>query len=100
PGPFWELPHLEVDAAGNPWLFVRHLLMRQPDTPLEGPIDLALWDVWVTRCDGSGWSAPVKLPRSTGRNEMLPATARDAAGRLWAAWARDRRSTRSFLPHD
>ncbi|PYV10361.1 MAG: hypothetical protein DMG07_21230, partial [Acidobacteria bacterium] len=100
PGEFWELPQLALDASGSPWLFARRLLMREPDTPLEGPIDLALWEIWATRCDGPVWSAPMKLPRSAGRNEMLPATARDPAGRLWAAWATDLRSTRSFLPHE
>ena len=98
PGEFWELPHLALDGSGRPWLFARRLLMRQPDTPLEGPIDLALWDIWVTRADGGGWAAPMKLPRSAGRNEMMPATTRDGSGRLWVAWATDLRSTGSFLP--
>jgi hypothetical protein len=40
----------------------------------------------------------MKLPHSTGRN-MLPASALDSDGCLWATWATDLRSTRSFLPH-
>lgn len=99
-GEFWELPHLEIDTAGSPWLFVRHLVMRQPDTPLEGPIDLALWEIHVTRCDGERWTTPTCLPRSSGRNEMLPATSVAADGTLWAAWATDGRDTRSWLPHE
>src|SRR5690606_21969044 len=43
---YWELPHLRLDNQGRPWLFVRHLVMREPDTPLEGPIDLALWEIY------------------------------------------------------
>lgn len=98
-GAFWELPHLEIDREGGPWLFVRQLVMRQPDTPLEGPIDLALWEIQVTRYQGSAWTPPTYLPRSAGRNEMLPATTVAANGTVWAAWATDWRDTRSYLPH-
>ncbi|MBM3801464.1 MAG: DUF3604 domain-containing protein [Acidimicrobiia bacterium] len=98
PGEFWELPHLQVDRSGNPWLFVRRMLMRQPDTPLEGPIDLALWEIYATRYDGHQWTSPMLMPHSMGRNDMMPATAVDAAGNLWASWVTDGRNTRSYLP--
>lgn len=99
PGEFWELPHLQIDQQGNPWLFVRHLLMRQPDTPLDGPIDLALWEIYATKYNGNQWTLPLLMPHSTGRNDMMPATTLDTAGNLWAVWATDRRNTRSYLPH-
>ncbi len=99
PGEWWELPQLEIDGEGTPVLLVRHLVMRQPDTPLEAPIDLALWEIHVTRYEGSGWTPPVYLPRSAGRNEMLPATSCALDGTVWAAWTTDGRDTRSYLPH-
>ena len=99
PGEFWELPHLQIDSSGSPWLFVRRMTMRQPDTPLEGPIDLALWEIYATRYDGSRWRELMYLPRSSGRNDMIPTTTIDSSGNLWATWATDKRSTRSFLPH-
>ena len=98
-GANWELPQIEIDGAGTPVLFVRHLVKRQPDTPLEAPIDLALWEIHVTRYEGSRWTPPVYVPRSSGRNEMLPATSVATDGTVWAAWATDVRDTRSYLPH-
>lgn len=97
-GQFWELPHLQLDAADRPWLLARHLVMREPDTPLEGPIDFALWEIHATRFDGEAWSRPVLLQRSTGRNDMLPATVRSRAGDVWIAWATDGRSLKNFHP--
>ena len=99
PKDFWELPHLALDGQGRPWLLVRHEIMRQPDTPLEGPIDLALWEIRATRFDGEHWSELRHLPHSNGRNEMMPTTATDAAGDLWAAWPTDLRNSRSYLPN-
>ena len=99
PAQFWELPHLQIDSRDRPWLFVRHLVMRQPDTPLEGPIDLALWEIQATCYRGSEWTPLVALPRSSGRNDMMPATALDGTGGVWAAWSTDKRSTKSYLPH-
>lgn len=98
PGEFWELPHLQLDSSGRPWLLARHLVMRQPDTPLEGPIDFGLWEIHATHFDGEHWSAPVCLPRTSGRNDMLPATTVGTDGPVWAAWATDRRDARTYLP--
>ena len=98
-GDSWELPHLAVDGAGVPVLLVRHLVKRQPDSPLEAPIDMALWEIHVTRCEGDRWTPTVTLPRSSGRNEMLPATSVAPDGTVWAAWATDGRDSRSWLPH-
>lgn len=99
PGQFWELPHLQLDAAGKPWLFARHLVMREPDTPLEGPIDLALFEIWATQFDGEKWTEPMYLPRSSGRNDMMPASVLGSDGNIWAVWATDLRDTKSYQPH-
>jgi hypothetical protein len=96
---FWELPHLQIDQHGNPVLFARHMVMREPDTPLEGPIDLALFEIHVTQYNGSRWTDPVCLPHSTGRNDMMPATIMNRDGNIWAVWATDLRDRRSFQTH-
>ncbi|NWG12629.1 MAG: DUF3604 domain-containing protein [Acidobacteria bacterium] len=96
---YWELPHLAVDSSGIPWLFARRLCKRQPDTPPEGPFYMGLWEIYVTRYEGSRWGTPMRLPHSAGRNDMTPASAFSRDGSLWATWATDLRSTRSYLPH-
>jgi hypothetical protein len=98
-GDYWELPQLRLDKQGKPWLFVRHLVMREPDTPLEGPIDLALWEIYALHYDGAHWSKPIYLPQSTGRNDMMPASAVSPNGNILATWATDMREARSFQPH-
>lgn len=98
PGAFWELPHLQIDTQGEPRLFVRHLVMREPDTPLEGPINLALWEIWETQYDGEHWSVPMYLPHSSGRNDMMPASTLAGNGDVWTVWATDQRDTKDYQP--
>lgn len=95
PEDHWQMPHLRVDAQGRPNLVVRHLLLRRPRTPPEQPTNAALWEMYLTRYDGARWSDLVSLPRSAGRNDMMPATAATSGG-LWGAWTTDGRSTKSF----
>jgi hypothetical protein len=97
-GDFWELPHLQLDAQGKPWLFVRHLVMREPDTPLEGPINLALWEIWATQYDGEHWTKPMYLPHSSGRNDMMLTSTLASNGEVWAIWATDQRDTKDYQP--
>lgn len=99
PGEFWELPYLQIDSRGKPLLFLRHLVKREPDTPSEAPFNLALWEIHMTRYNGSRWTEPVCLPRSTGRNDMMPSTTLSADGNVWAVWATDLRDTKSFQLH-
>jgi hypothetical protein len=95
---FWELPHLQIDAQGKPWLFVRHLLMREPETPLEGPIDLAMFNIWATGYDGGHWTSPIYFPKSSGRNNMMPASVLAGDDNIWAVWATDLRNTKTYQP--
>lgn len=97
-GGFWELPHLQMDDKGRPWVFVRHLKMREPDTPLEGPINLALWDVRATYYDGTRWITPLYLPHSNGRNEMILSSALTREGEVVMAWATDGRDMKDYQP--
>ncbi|MSU45868.1 MAG: hypothetical protein EXS42_01750 [Lacunisphaera sp.] len=97
PREFWELPYLKIDKQGVPWLFARHLVMKQPDTPLGGPIDYALWEIHATRYEGNQWTEPVCLPGSSGRNEMMPAAVAGTDGGLWAVWATDGRDSKTYV---
>ena len=90
----WEMPHLQADAAGHPWLLVRHLKMRQSEG--RGRY-FPSWEIVCLRYDGSRWTRPTPLFNSAGRNDTMPASALDPDGRVWAAWPTDNRSTKSFL---
>ncbi len=91
----WELPHLQIDSDGHPWLLVRNVTKRGP---AGRPRYFPMWEVHVTRYDGSRWSDLVRVRQSSGRNDMSPATALDADGRVWGIWATDTRSAKSALP--
>ncbi len=101
PGDQWELPHLEVGPGGQPWLFVRKMTLRQPDTREVrgklGPAYFPRWDIYATRYQGSAWSEPMYLPRSSGRNDMMPQSSPDPEGGFWLAWATDSRNTKSYM---
>ena len=90
----WEMPHLQMDASGHPWLLVRHLTMRQSEG--RGRY-FASWVIACLRYDGSRWTRPARLFNSAGRNDMMPASALDPDGRVWAVWPTDNRSAKSFL---
>ncbi len=91
----WELPHLQIDSDGHPWLLVRNVTKRGP---AGRPRYFPMWEIHVTRYDGSRWSELVRVRQSSGRNDMSPATALDADGRIWGIWATDMRSAKSGLP--
>ena len=86
----WELPHLAIDSKGSPWLFLRHMSSRQPDSP--GTIYWPRWELSCTRYDGSRWGELMFVPHSSGRKNMRPSSALDSDGRLWAVWPTDNRS--------
>ena len=90
-----ELPHLQIDSDGRPWLLVRNVTKRGP---AGRPRYFPMWEIHVTRYDGSRWSELVRVRQSSGRNDMSPATALDADGRIWGIWATDMRSAKSGLP--
>jgi len=97
----WHLPHLQIDANGQPWLFARRLNMRIPDsrTTGSGSIYSPIWDIYVTRYQDGVWSPLSYVPHSAGRNDMMPATTVDNKGSLWLAWPTDQRSTESVTYH-
>ncbi len=83
--PYYELPRLAVDGEGRLWLFYR--------VNFQGfyvHINSA-WYTYAIYNDGNGWSAPILLPRSGGRNDQYPAWCLAPDGTLVAAWAGDGR---------
>ncbi len=91
----WELPHLAIDSKSSPWLFLRHMSSRRPDSP--GTIYWPRWEVSCTRYDGSRWGELMFVPHSSGRKNMRLSSALDSDGRLWAVWPTDNRSTKFYL---
>ena len=90
----WHLPHLAIDSDGSPWLFLRHMSSRRPDSP--GSIYWPRWEISCTRYDGSRWGELMVLPHSSGRKNMRPSSTLDSEGRLWAVWPTDNRSTKFY----
>ncbi len=91
----WEMPLLQVDSSGNPWLLVRNVTKKGP---AGRPRYFPSWEIHATRYRGYAWSETVRVQRSSGRNDMMPATAVGTDGRLWALWASDLRNAKSALP--
>jgi hypothetical protein len=74
---FVSLPQVAIDAQGRVWLFFRHWANR------------AVYQFYAMYLTGTGWSEPVMIPNSTGREHQSIATALGTDGRLWAAWPSD-----------
>ena len=100
-GDSWELPQLEIDGRGRPWLLVRHLLMRMPDSRVagSGTIYGSLWENYATVYDGARWADPIYIPNSSGRQDMTAALAGGRDGRLALVWATDSRDTAANTSH-
>ncbi len=100
PGPgnnFYEYPQLAVDGSNRVWAFYRHRRPMQHNVYWRTPSHHALWEVYASCYDGNKWSAMMLMPYSTGRNDMRVDVARDADGKLVAAYPTDRRSFRDFV---
>ena len=82
---YYELPRLAVDGDGRLWLFYRVNFLG-----FYVHINSA-WYTYAVFNDGNGWSAPMLLPRSGGRNEQYAASCVTPDGTLAVAWAGDGR---------
>jgi hypothetical protein len=91
-----DLPSLAADTNGRVWLTFRHRMMRQPDMPSDTPLHRANWQIYVTRPEGPGWTQPVQLPESYGRQDMRTGVAARPDG-LYIAYPYDRRDFEEFL---
>ena len=84
---FAELPTVAVDGAGSVWLVFRHWTIRKPHE---------MFHVYATRLGSGGWSKPVLLENSAGRNTQRASVARSADGRLQLAFSSDLRSAENL----
>lgn len=97
PSGFLEQPQLLSDAKGNIWC-----LLRRRDIKLHEVWSQALqrnrlqqyslWDYVALTYSGDGWSAPIPLPFSFGRNDVRAAMAARGDSTLVAAWTGDGRA--------
>ena len=92
-----DLPVLQMDAQGRPWVFFRHRINRFRDTPPLSINHRASWEIWGTAYDGNRWTEPRFLPFSQGRNDVRAGFALDGRGRLFAAWPTDNRDFQEYL---
>lgn len=90
---FTEYPVLQVDGQGRVWAVVRTRTVGRANPPpvLERSI-FPYWNYHVTMFDGQGWTEPVWVPFSDGRNEQRPGFAAGRDGSLWIATQTDGRS--------
>ncbi len=88
-----EHPQIRFSGGALTMLF-RHWARRNNRT-IGSP---NMWENYLTRFDGSKWTAPQPLPDSAGSIEKHPALARDAHGEVWAAWMTDARPFSTMIP--
>ena len=90
---FTEYPILQVDGAGRIWAILRTRTLGRANPPSVAARSIfPYWDYKATMFDGNGWTPPVWLPFSDGRNEQRPAVALDASGNLWVVSQTDGKS--------
>lgn len=90
---YTEYPLLQVDGKGRIWAILRTRTLGRANPPSVAARSIfPYWDYKATMFDGHGWTPPVWLPFSDGRNEQRPAAAVDASGNLWIASQTDGKS--------
>ncbi|MEW6355806.1 MAG: hypothetical protein AB1696_05760 [Planctomycetota bacterium] len=86
-----EAPRLAADDKGRVWMAFRHLAGGLTPRRSEADSLTPLWESYVTYCSNKGWSEPMPLSRSEGRQEQRPRLWPAKDGKVWAAWAGDGR---------
>jgi len=94
---FIEYPTVAVDGRGRVWVVFRFENRVHPFYTAGGrrAQSYGMWHLFATQFDGSGWSEPVLLDRSNGRQDVRPGVAVDPSGELLVVYAADGR-TRQF----
>lgn len=87
---FAELPGIAIDGGGSVWVVFRHWTILKPHE---------MFHVYATRLDERGWTTPVLMERSSGRNTQRTAVDTGRGGALHLAYASDLRSPEN-LPKD
>ncbi|MDQ6700286.1 MAG: glycoside hydrolase, partial [Acidobacteriota bacterium] len=91
-----DYPVLQTGGDGRISLFFRHRMLRIADTPSDTPAHRAAWELYGTTW-ADGWTAPVQVPFSQGRQDVRAGFAADDRGSLWAAWPMDNRDFDEYL---
>ena len=87
---FSETPQLAVDGLGRVWALVRMRTIGRFNPPeREERSMLPYWTYQAVMFDGRGWTAPVAIPFSDGRQEQRAALAVSRSGDLWIAGQTD-----------
>lgn len=90
---YTEYPLLQIDGKGRAWVILRTRTLGRANPPtVAGNSIFPYWDYKVTMFDGNGWTPPVWLPFSDGRNEQRPAAALGPDGDLWVVTQTDGKS--------
>ncbi len=87
---FAELPTVAFDGGGSAWVVFRHWTIPKPHE---------MFHVYATRLGTDGWTTPVMLSNSSGRNTQRTAVAAHPDGSLQLAFSSDLRSPEN-LPTD
>ncbi len=87
---FAELPTVTIDGGGSIWMVFRHWRIRKPHE---------MFHVYATRLSEQGWTTPVELENSSGRNTQRTSVAVAPDGTVRAAYATDNRTPEN-LPRD
>jgi len=92
-----DLPQLVAEPGGRIWLFFRHRNIKFADILPDAPVHRAAWELHGAAYDAAGWSQPLPLPFSAGRQDMRGGFAVTAAGEIYAAWPTDNRDYEEYL---
>ena len=87
---FAELPTVAFDGGGSLWMIFRHWTIRKPHE---------MYHVYATRLGDQGWTKPVLLQNSAGRNTQRAAVAAAADGNLHAVYSSDLRAPENLPKH-
>ena len=87
---FAELPTVAFDGGGSLWMIFRHWTIRKPHE---------MYHVYATRLGDQGWTKPVLLQNSAGRNTQRTAVAAAADGNLHAVYSSDLRAPENLPKH-
>jgi hypothetical protein len=98
-----EQPKLLGGASGGLWLLMRRRNIKlqavfSPSLQRDRVQQQSMWDYAIAGLDANGWTAPINLPLSDGRNDTRAAFA--ASGdRVIAAWNGDGRTFATPYPY-
>ena len=98
-----ETPKLLAAPGGGLWLLMRRRNIKlqpvfSPSLQRDRVQQQSMWDYAVAGLDSNGWTEPISLPLSDGRNTMRAAVTVDG-GRVIAAWNSDGRTFATPYPY-